>query len=308
MVAKFTPKIMWRLRVMKKYLALLLALCMIFVLCACGAEEAVEEVASETGEAAEGYVMLSEPISTEQYGIAFKQGNEELRDAVLAGVYKLFADGTMQEIAAKPDYNLADMICLDEKDAVEFDMDAASEEMKARTTLTVGFDAEYPPYGYKDEKTGEYTGFDLEMAEEVCKMYGWELKKQPIDWDSKDMELNSGSIDCIWNGMTMTGRESEYTWSDAYIDNSIVVLTRADTGIESLEDLEGKTVVTQAGSSALTALTDEDARADLAETFESLEQTPDYNSAMLGLDSGLYDAVAIDIGVAMYYLNGGSAK
>lgn len=107
--------------------------------------------------------------------------------------------------------------------------------------------------------------------------------------------------------MTMTGRESEYTWSDAYVDNSIVILTRSDAGIETLEDLEGKRVVTQAGSSALTALT-EGERADLAETFDSLEQTPDYNSAMLGLDSGLYDAVAIDIGVAMYYLNGGKAE
>ena len=294
---------------MKKSVALLLALCMIFVLCACGAAEttAPSEGSADTASADVSYVMLEEPISTEQYGIAFKKGNEELRDAVLAGVYQLFADGTMKEIAAKPDYALADMLCLDEANAIEFDMDSASAEMKARATLTVGFDAEYPPYGYKDEKTGEYTGFDLEMAEKVCEFYGWELKKQPIDWDSKDMELNSGSIDCIWNGMTMTGRESEYTWSDAYVDNSIVILTRSDAGIETLEDLEGKRVVTQAGSSALTALT-EGERADLAETFDSLEQTPDYNSAMLGLDSGLYDAVAIDIGVAMYYLNGGKAE
>ena len=252
-------------------------------------------------------MVLDEPISTEQYGIGFKKGNEELRDAVLAGVYQLLADGTMEEIAAKPDYDLVDMICLDEANATEFDMDSASAEMKARATLTVGFDAEYPPYGYKDEKTGEYTGFDLELAEAVCDIYGWELKKQPIDWDSKDMELESGSIDCIWNGFTMTGREENYTWSDAYIDNSIVVLTRSDAGIESLEDLAGKEVVTQAGSSALTALTEGDAT-DLADTFASLEQTPDYNSAVLGLDSGLYDAVAIDIGVAQYYLNGGKAE
>ena len=234
---------------MKKYVALLLALCMIFVLCACGAAEttAPAEDSADTAAADVSYVMLDEPISTEQYGIGFKKGNEELRDAVLAGVYQLFKDGTMEEIAAKPDYDLVDMICLDEADAIEFDMDSASPEMKARATLIVGFDAEYPPYGYKDEKTGEYTGFDLEMAEAVCEIYGWELKKQPIDWDSKDMELESGSIDCIWNGFTMTGREENYTWSDAYIDNSIVMLTRSDTGIETLADLKGKNVVTQAG-------------------------------------------------------------
>lgn len=70
--------------------------------------------------------------------------------------------------------------------------DAASEDTAERTTFTVGFDAEFPPYGYMDEN-GEYTGFDLELAQEVCDRNGWELVKQPIDWDSKDMELSSGS-------------------------------------------------------------------------------------------------------------------
>ena len=85
-----------------------------------------------------------------------------------------------------------------------------------RTTLTVGFDAEYPPYGYMDDN-GEYTGFDLELAQAVCEMEGWELVKKPINWDSKDMELNSGAIDCIWNGFTMNGREDDYTFSVPYV-------------------------------------------------------------------------------------------
>jgi polar amino acid transport system substrate-binding protein len=72
-------------------------------------------------------------------------------------------------------------------------------------TFTVGFDAEFPPYGYRDDN-GEYVGFDLDLAAEVCKRQGWELVKQPIDWDAKDMELSSGAIDCIWNGFTMNGR------------------------------------------------------------------------------------------------------
>jgi polar amino acid transport system substrate-binding protein len=70
-------------------------------------------------------------------------------------------------------------------------------------TLTVGFDAQYPPFGYKDDN-GEYVGFDLDLAQEVCDNLGWELVKKPINWDSKDMELNSGSIDCIW--MTIHGQ------------------------------------------------------------------------------------------------------
>ena len=85
-------------------------------------------------------------------------------------------------------------------------------------TLTVGFDAQYPPFGYKDDN-GEYVGFDLDLAQEVCDNLGWELVKKPINWDSKDMELNSGSIDCIWTGFTINGREDDYTWSDPYLKN-----------------------------------------------------------------------------------------
>ena len=110
-----------------------------------------------------------------------------------------------------------------------------------RTTFTVGFDAEFPPYGYMDEN-GEYTGFDLDLAAEVCARRGWELVKQPVDWDSKDMELSSGSIDCIWNGFTMNGREDAYTWSVPYIDNSQVVVVKSDAGIASFGDLSGKIV------------------------------------------------------------------
>ena len=109
------------------------------------------------------------------------------------------------------------------------------------STLIVGFDAEFPPYGYKDDN-GEYVGFDLDLAKEVCDRKGWTLVKQPIDWDSKDMELNSGSIDCIWNGFTMNGREDDYTWSTPYVDNSQVVIVKQDSEIEELADLKGKTV------------------------------------------------------------------
>ena len=80
---------------------------------------------------------------------------------------------------------------------------AAAESGIEDGVLTVGFDAEYPPYGYMGED-GEYTGFDLELAQAVCDLEGWELEKKPISWDAKDMELDSGSIDCIWNGFTLS--------------------------------------------------------------------------------------------------------
>ena len=98
--------------------------------------------------------------------------------------------------------------------------------------LVVGFDAEYPPFGYMDDN-GEYVGFDLDTAQKVCDNLGWELVKKPINWDSKDMELNSGNIDCIWNGFTMNGREDDYTWSEPYLNNEQVMVVAADSGIEN---------------------------------------------------------------------------
>lgn len=172
-----------------------------------------------------------------------------------------------------------------------------------RTTFIVGFDAEYPPYGYMDEN-GEYTGFDLELAQAVCDLQGWELVKTPIDWDSKDLELNSGAIDCIWNGFTMNGREEEYTWSVPYVDNSQVIVVAEDSGIESLEDLSGKIVGVQADSAALKLLTDDGEQAELGATFGTLQQFKDYNTAFAELQAGSIDASAIDIGVAQYQLKG----
>lgn len=170
------------------------------------------------------------------------------------------------------------------------------------STLIVGFDAEFPPYGYKDEN-GEYVGFDLDLAAEVCERRGWTLVKQPIDWNSKDMELSSGSIDCIWNGFTINGRENEYTWSVPYVDNSQVVIVKKDSGIVTLSDLADKVVVVQTDSSALAAFTGEGATEEniaLCKTFEDLQQVADYNSAFMNLESGIVDAICMDIGVAQF--------
>ena len=172
-------------------------------------------------------------------------------------------------------------------------------------TLTVGFDAQYPPFGYKDDN-GEYVGFDLDLAQEVCDNLGWELVKKPINWDSKDMELNSGSIDCIWNGFTMNGREDDYTFSDPYVDNSIVVVVAKDSDINKLSDLAGKVVDVQADSSGLAALQGDDAtdeNKELTASFAELQQVADYNTAFMNLESGAVDAVVLDIGVAKYQMS-----
>ncbi len=165
--------------------------------------------------------------------------------------------------------------------------------------LIVGFDAEFPPFGFINEK-GEYDGFDLAMAQEVCKRLGWEYQAVAIDWDSKDAELSSGNINCIWNGFTYTGRENDYTWSDPYVDNSIVLVVKADSGIKTKADLAGKTVMAQAGSSAVDAI---EADAAFKGSLKELVQLADYNLGFMELDQGTVDALAADLGVAMAQLN-----
>jgi len=170
-------------------------------------------------------------------------------------------------------------------------------------TFIVGFDSEFPPYGFSDGKGG-YQGFDLDLAQEVCNRNNWTLVKQPIDWDAKDSELNSGTIDCIWNGFTINGREKDYTWSQAYIDNKQVVVVKNDSGINSLADLSGKTVETQKDSSALAALKGDNKT--LGDTFAKLVEVADYNTGIMDLKSGACDAVALDIGVAQYQVTNGN--
>ena len=240
------------------------------------------------------FMMLEDRLSSEEYGIGFKKGNTELRDKVQATLLDMLADGTFDEIAEK--WGLEESICLTADDEVQ------EETAADDNTFVVGFDAEFPPYGYKNDD-GEYVGFDLELAQEVCDRNGWILKKQPIEWNSKDMELNSGSISCIWNGFTMNGREDAYTWTTPYVDNSQVAVVRKDSGITQLSDLSGKVVAVQADSSALAALTGEDASEEnlaLAETFKDLQQVGDYNSAFMNLESGAVNAICMDIGVANY--------
>lgn len=179
--------------------------------------------------------------------------------------------------------------------------EAGTTKDNNENTFIVGFDAEYPPYGYMDEN-GDYVGFDLELAQAVCDMEGWKLVKKPIAWDSKDMELEAGNIDCIWNGFTIDGREDDYTWSEPYVDNSQVIVVSEDSDIKKLSDLEGKTVGVQAASAALSLLSGEGEQAELGATFGLLQEFSDYNTAFMELQAGSVDAVAMDIGVANYQL------
>lgn len=182
------------------------------------------------------------------------------------------------------------------EEETEAETEAAAEEVGG--TFTVGFDQDFPPMGFIGDD-GEYTGFDLELAQEVADRLGLEFVAQPIAWDAKDMELNSGSIDCIWNGFTIEGREDDYTWTEPYMDNSQVFVVKNDSGIASAADLAGKVVEVQMDSSGQKAL---EANEELSSTFAQLITTPDYNTAFMDLEQGSVDAICMDVIVAGYQI------
>lgn len=177
-----------------------------------------------------------------------------------------------------------------------------SSSADGQTTFTVGFDQDFPPFGYRGDD-GEFTGFDIEMAKECASRMGMEIKLTPIDWDAKDMELSSGSIDCIWNGFTLNGREDDYTFTNPYMDNTQVVVVKKDSSIASLADLAGKTVTVQTDSSAQAALADDNHK-ELADSFGQLLTIAEYNTAFMDLEAGATDAVALDLGVAEFQISG----
>ena len=181
----------------------------------------------------------------------------------------------------------------------------ASKKVKgaaATKELIVGFDQEYPPYGFKGDD-GEYTGFDLDLAQAVADKQGWSVKLEAIDWDAKDTLLNSGAINCIWNGFTKEGREGKYTFSESYMLNEQVIVVKADSGIKNWKGLADKTVITQTDSAAQEVL--EGDQKDLTDTFAgaAVQTIGDYNTAFMQLESGAVDAVACDLSIAQYQIS-----
>lgn len=163
----------------------------------------------------------------------------------------------------------------------------------------VGFDQEFPPYGYVGDD-GQYTGVDLDLAAEVCARNGWEFEAMPIDWESKDAMLNAGTINCIWNGFTIEGREADYTFSEPYMLNEQVLVVKAGSDVKSIEDLAGKTVMTQTDSAGYDLLVDEEGEyAAIAATFAggAPQTLGDYNNIYMQLDSGMCDAVVCDASI-----------
>lgn len=171
-------------------------------------------------------------------------------------------------------------------------------------TLVVGFDAEFPPYGYEGDD-GKYTGVDLDLAKSACDRLGWGFQAEPISWDAKDALLNADTINCIWNGFTIEGREGKYAFTEPYMRNAQVLVVKADSDVTTLADLADKHVMTQTESAGLDVLTDEEGDyAAISKTFAggAPETLGDYNNIFMQLESGAVDAVVCDLSVAARHI------
>ncbi len=167
-----------------------------------------------------------------------------------------------------------------------------------KTQLKLGLDASFPPMGFKDENNN-ITGFDIDVAQEVCNRLDMELVCVPIDWDTKETELNAGNIDCIWNGMSYSDeRAASMNLSQPYMQNSMVLVVNEDSGYKSQADLKDKVVAVQNGSTAQEILNE----SDFVNTVKSTVELKDNPSAFVELENNTVDAVFVDVIVADYYI------
>lgn len=173
-------------------------------------------------------------------------------------------------------------------------------KIKENGYVTIGIDDSFVPMGYKDEK-GNIVGFDVDLAKETVKRIGLEAKFQPIDWSMKETELNSKNIDLIWNGYTITKeRKGKINFTKPYLENRQVIITLANSNIKTKQDLEGKKVGTQNGSSSLDAINKESEVMALFKGGEPILFDTN-NEALMDLEAGRTDAVVADEILARYY-------
>ena len=176
-------------------------------------------------------------------------------------------------------------------------VDNSLSALKERGVFVLGLDDSFPPLGFRNEDN-EIVGYDIDLAKEVVKRLGVTFKAQPIDWDAKEMELATGKIDCIWNGLTMTpDREAVLAFTKPYLNNDQILVVRENSGINALADMKGKTVGIQSGSSAQVAVEGDE---EFASSLASKVMFKDNVTALNDLDIGGVDGVVMDSIVANY--------
>lgn len=187
----------------------------------------------------------------------------------------------------------------------ESDKDNSWGKVEKKGEFVLGLDDSFPPMGFRDEN-GAIVGFDVDIAREVCSRLQIKLKLQPINWDAKEQELNSGKIDCIWNGFTITEeRKNNLLFTEPYMNNRQVLIVNTGAAFKSQADLKGKKLGLQAGSSAADALND---AADFKAGLKEVVEFDDNMTALMDLEKGGIDTVLMDEIVARFYIQNKNKK
>ena len=270
---------------MKKIIALLMAVCMVFALAACAGTE-------KTGISYDDLMTIDGlDLAVEEYGIGFRTGSDVV-DEVNKIIKELYEDGTLKEIATK--YDLADNLVEPEDVESRAEGDSDLEYIKEKGKMTIGYTV-YAPMNYTDD-AGNFVGFDTEFAEAVCAKLGVEPDFVEINWDTKEIELEAKTIDCIWNGFTMTEeREENLDFSVPYILNKqVVVIRKADaakyTDTAALADAR---LVAEVASAGETAIADDENLSKA--TYTAVTKQTD---ALLEVKSNTADAAVLDYTLA----------
>lgn len=183
-------------------------------------------------------------------------------------------------------------LCLAAIHSTALAADASLEKVKAKGKLVLGLDDSFPPMGFRNDDN-QIVGYDIDLATEVARRLGVQLVPQPIDWNAKEQELNTGKIDCIWNGFTITEeRKKAVAFTKPYLRNAQVVVVKKGAATTTLASLAGKKVGLQAGSSAAGAL---EAAKDFRASVKEVVEFKDNLTALMDLEARGVDAVVMDL-------------
>ncbi len=281
--------------IMKKIVAFLLAAVMLVCFAGCGNSSSEKD----TSQAAK-LTIINEELGAEEYGIAFRKGDEETCKFIDAAVQELVKNGEYKKIADKYPDIVDNLLFLNGESKVEFE----SVDLKSAGTrkFVMGIDPEYNPFSYMGDD-GKYTGFDVEVCQAACKVLGWEFDVFGVNWDEKLIQLDAKECDCVWSGMTILDsmKEAGYVISAPYYYNTQVLVVKEGT-IKSSKELKDKIVAVQLGTSG-ESLLNEDLK-DLKDTFKELVTCDSFLKCFTELESGAVDAVFVDYPVAKAYVSG----
>ena len=176
------------------------------------------------------------------------------------------------------------------------------DKYQQQKSITVGFDNTFVPMGF-EEKNGDYAGFDIELAKYVSKKLGITVHFQPIDWDMKETELQNGTIDAIWNGYSATDeRREKVAFTIPYMQNTQILVVKKTSGIHSVEDMTGKVLGAQNGSSGMLDFEEHPEVLKNRVKGGDADQYQSVNEAIIDLKNDRIDALLIDRVYADYYL------